>query len=520
MNPRPPYTARPTQPPATRCLWIAILLSLLGIAGPGGPAMIEGQLISPGKLTNAHVDLEGFRNCTQCHRQREKGISEDLCVACHTPLGERIEGRSGLHPEFVDEDCGSCHKEHIGRDADIVRFSTDDFEHERAGFELVEAHGSLTCAECHNRTLVRDPAVRRFKAAGGALDDTFLGLGTTCVACHVSDDPHDSQFQDDSCSDCHTQAEWEGADRYDHERSRYQLTGLHTQLECTSCHGLEAGVEGKPMLRFKPLSFGSCTSCHVDNHEGSMGADCTECHSTSGWNSIPRSAFEEGFDHGRTSFGLVGAHVELTCASCHQPSEESADRIQIQFVARSRAPSYPSPVVNHECLSCHVDRHEGVFEDPSDYSECMTCHSEHAWTPSTFDLFRHDSTAFPLSGAHLAVQCASCHGGVRELEPWNFVLGTPTCAQCHETDDPHAGQFEGRACTECHSDDSFRIEEFDHSRTAYELDGAHADLSCVNCHVTETENGRLTLVRYLPLPTDCNGCHLDRESVSWEGRRE
>ena len=485
------------------------LLILAGVTATA-PVAAGAQLISPGKLTTAHADLEGLRNCTQCHERRQKGAADGLCRSCHVALDTRITSEAGLHSQYTDQQCADCHKEHIGREADIVRFQEASFAHDAVGYGLEGAHGSLTCSDCHNRTLIRDPVVRRFKAAGGALDATFLGLATSCVACHGSSGPHNRQFEDRGCEACHTQDDWEGADLYDHDNARFRLTGLHETAQCASCHREERGASEGAFQRFRPLTFGTCTACHEDTHLGSMGTVCTTCHSTAGWDRIPRSEFEEGFDHARTAFELVGVHAEVDCSSCHQPPDAGTDQISIRFSSRRRTSSYPAPLVEDGCLSCHLNRHEGEFEDASSAFECGACHTDYAWTPSTFDLFRHEQTSFELQGAHLAVSCASCHVPEWPTQAgWRFSLGTPNCTQCHQEDDPHGGQFEERACTACHSEETFRIAEFDHDATGYMLEGAHLDAACESCHLSETTSDGGPAVRYRPVPRECESCHGD-----------
>ncbi|MEZ4415530.1 MAG: cytochrome c3 family protein [Gemmatimonadota bacterium] len=480
--------------------WVALVASA---------APVSAQLISPGKLTDAHASLEGIRNCTQCHELRQKGISRSLCLDCHEPLAARISGDKGFHARLDEQDCGVCHKEHAGREADIVRFDTDGFAHAReVGFELEGAHGTLECTKCHNRDLVQDVRVRRFKAAQGAgLDHTFLGLGTECLSCHRSDDPHDGQFGDRTCTDCHGQEEWEGAVGFDHDDARFKLTGLHRQVECVDCHPSEPWSGSAQRLRFRPLSFGTCLDCHEDNHDGAMGAECTKCHGTQGWDRISRNQFEGDFDHASTGFELVDAHAGLECMNCHRPAPESRDRIAIQFAARTRMATYPRPVVDRECLSCHVDQHGGEFAEPPAATDCTSCHDQTAWLPSEFDLFRHQETAFPLVGAHLAVECSGCHVPDDGAEHLRFDMGERTCAQCHVDDDPHEGQFEGRACTDCHNENAFVVPGFDHDQTSYPLDGAHRDLACASCHLQEEAPDGRAFIRFRPLASECRDCH-------------
>ena len=81
------------------------------------------------------------------------------------------------------------------------------------------------------------------------------------------------------------------------------------------------------------------------------------------------------------------------------------------------------------------------------------------------------------------------------------------CLDCHAPDDPHADQFTGRRCESCHGTRTFRIPDFDHQRTDYELDGAHIGLACVECHQSEPAPGGGQMTRYRPLGTECADCH-------------
>ena len=63
-----------------------------------------------------------------------------------------------------------------------------------------------------------------------------------------------------------------------------------------------------------------------------------------------------------------------------------------------------------------------------------------------------------------------------------------TCEGCHE--DTHAGQFRtgdqpAKACTTCHTTEQWKIEQFDHDKTRYPLEGAHMKLECAKCHPSE-----------------------------------
>jgi hypothetical protein len=292
---------------------------------------------------------------------------------------------------------------------------------------------------------------------------------------------------------------------FDHAATRYPLTGRHASVQCAACHQ-SAGESSAPLYR--PLAFGSCTSCHQDPHEGAMRERCESCHSVTGWERVDRSALERRFDHASTRFDLIGRHAELTCASCHDAGAAARlEGIRIQFVAGTARRAYPRPRTG-TCLSCHLDPHEGVFDARPGGADCAGCHGEHGWLPASYDLERHDrDVTFALEGAHRTVACADCH----RTQSGALVFRPPSaaCSDCHASDDPHAGQFADRACSSCHTQESFRVPAFDHARTRFPLDGVHREVACAGCHVTEAGVGGQALVRYSPLGTACRDCHAE-----------
>ncbi|MEE8191516.1 MAG: hypothetical protein V3T74_02145, partial [Gemmatimonadales bacterium] len=450
---------------ALACLWLVL---------SGTPQEARAQIISPGKLSEAHGHLEGMKNCTNCHELRKPGINSDRCLGCHEPLQKQLGRGRGFHAGVADRNCAACHKEHFGRDFDLLRFDTNGFDHDDAGFELVESHAAAGCRDCHSPALVSDPGVRVFKARHDALVRTFLGLGTTCLSCHRRDDPHGEQFSGRECHDCHTQSAWEKAELFDHNRTRYRLTGLHRRAACEDCHKPLASPSGAHDLQYVGLAFRGCASCHRDVHRGAMDRACSGCHTTRGWHRINRSTFEGQFDHNSTDFRLIGAHAEIECDACHGSSPAADEWLRIRFAARTRDYTYPVPVAA-DCLSCHRDYHERAFEDTPGGTLCENCHSQRKWMPTSYDIERHNrETEFALTGAHLAAPCFRCHENTelgRESSEYRFT--STDCASCHRGDDPHGTQFEADPCTECHDTASFEIAVFDHDATRYPLDGAH-----------------------------------------------
>jgi predicted CXXCH cytochrome family protein len=484
-----------------------------------------------------------MRNCTECHVLRQRGASNSLCLSCHVPLKSRIAANRGYHAAVRAKACGSCHKEHLGTAARVTRFDTAAFQHAETGFELKGGHVEAGCRECHVPERITAADIRTVKGSPGYLHRTFLGVGTGCSNCHRTESPHGRQFGARGCADCHDERNWNSAPRFDHSKTKYALTGTHKRVECKGCH---TGASPESM-RWAPLRFGACTDCHRDPHAGKMTGGCTSCHSPDGWRRFDSQAVERKFDHSRTRFPLRGSHAKVKCSGCHS-AQQDRRVIAIEFAANTAGFTYVRPVVEN-CASCHVDPHPERLRMVAGPRSCASCHTEQNWTPTTYDMARHNKLPdFPLRGAHAVVNCQSCHGGpapgnafvlprtacrschVKD-DPHKGVYGLRDCGQCHRTtdfkdtffdhagargaactnchrgDDPHAGQFRNVGCDRCHVTTTFRIERFDHRATRYPLDGKHVRVSCASCHRPESAPSGRTFTRYKPLATTCSACH-------------
>ena len=137
--------------------------------------------------------------------------------------------------------------------------------------------------------------------------------------------------------------------------------------------------------------------------------------------------------------------------------------------------------------------------------ECGQCHTVAGFTPATFGVAEHATTAFGLDGRHVATRCSGCHTKAR---PWlDLRVGKRACLECHAN--PHGTQFAkemaGGGCASCHTTADWHQARIDHS--TWPLVGAHQRTACTACHGEQTVGA--PPAAYRGIPRDCEGCHDD-----------
>jgi len=225
------------------------------------------------------------------------------------------------------------------------------------------------------------------------------------VSCHQQNynnakDHVASNFPTD-CTQCHNNSDWNDA-TFDHNATNFPLTGAHVATECSACH--TDGYVGTST---------SCSSCHSGNYNATtnpnhsslgISTSCQDCHTTNpDWKP---AAFSTHNDY----YALNGAHAAVfsDCYLCH-----AGDYTNTQ----------------NTCFGCHSNDYNNTT-DPAHATaqfstDCLTCHTENAWKPSTFD---HDSQYFPIySGEHKGEwnNCSDCH-----TQASNYAVFS--CLNCHE----------------------------------------------------------------------------------------
>lgn len=428
------------------------------------------------------------------------GLAYDDCRDCHE---DPHQGRLG-------ERCLNCHLDGTWRVAAGVD-GAGRIDHDRTRYPLRGKHIDVACERCHPHD------------SRGLLVSTGL-LFSRCDDCHR--DAHQDQFfhnRERDCEACHELVGFTPAKftEEDHARSRYPLEGAHRAVPCSRCHAAkpdaDTSKEAIPPLPEQPprtrrlatqqISFGehsleSCETCHGDPHaaqfqtEG-ISTECTECHTLGSFSEL-------SFDHAAV-YPLVDKHAHARCADCHprDPTLGTARSRILPWLKHVEQATGGAPVrysgVSQVCRDCHRDPHLGQFE-PLPQGDCERCHDI-----ETFDIagtYDHNTTQFPVGGAHRDLECSLCHPKT-EVAPGlaavRYVAVPRKCEDCHT--DPHGGAFrseyEQDDCAACHNEKSWHQVEFDHALTGFELGVEHRFVACAACHGAEAA------------PRECVRCHDD-----------
>ena len=280
----------------------------------------------------------------------------------------------------------------------------------------------------------------------------------TCTACHRGQ-PR-SQTQDQQlCLDCHREISAQVTAKKGHH-GRVLLAD--EKARCANCHREHSGsVWPERMIQFPASTQRTFRPLHeratgfvLDGKHGEL--DCEGCH-------------DRKRPSGRTTFwGLSGR-----CGSCHA----------------AQAPHGPAKSKNPDCRSCHQTQGWTSLLDP--------LHFDH-----------QQQTAFPLRGAHVRVDCKSCHLSEKAQHQGVprgplFVMSRARvndCRSCHAKQSPHGGSYGPRLCKSCHAPErGFAARTFRHGEeTGFALMGKHAQTACSICHRRELHE--------TPSPR-CESCH-------------
>ncbi|HLK34452.1 MAG TPA: hypothetical protein VKT29_15260, partial [Terriglobales bacterium] len=400
-------------------------------------------------LTGGHANLA----CSQCHLNGNFTLAATTCSNCHMADFQKTNNPSHAAAGFPTT-CQTCHN--------TTSWLNVTFNHAITGWPLTGGHANVPCAQCH-------------------VNGNFKSTSTVCSSCHMADfqkttNPnHPASGFPTTCNTCHNTTSWQNV-TFDHSTTGFPLTGAHATVPCSQCH-----VNNNFNLKTT-----ACSSCHMTDYQktnnpnhaaAGFPTDCSVCHSTASWANAK-------FDHSATGFPLTGAHATLQCQSCH---------VGGQFTN-----------LNPACVSCHLKDFQGT-NNPNHTAagfpqQCQVCHNTTAWIPASFN---HNTTGFPLTGAHVNVPCASCHINGQ-------FAGTPTdCYSCHKADyqnttDPnHVAAAFPTTCALCHNTTSWSGATFNHTWFPI-YSGTHAGVwsTCGDCHTNSSNYAAFS----------CINCHTHSQA--------
>lgn len=288
-------------------------------------------------LLGKHIKTE----CKECHKSQLFKEAPKDCYSCHK--------KDDKHENTLGTKCEDCHAE---RD---WKTTAGRFDHNKTKFALRNAHAAskVKCADCHTKGL-----------------KDFRNTAMECIACHKKDDKHEGS-QGKECEQCHGDKDWK-VTLFNHDKTRFPLTGRHNGLECKGCHETK---------RFKDTKR-ECIACHLkdDEHKAKLGVKCETCHNARHWKSWD-------FNHDKkTKYPLTGSHIKVKCEACHT---------QAAPVNKAIAE------VGQRCVDCHSkdDVHDGQFG-----RRCEQCHSTGRWlqVDKTFSLGSDPVDILNGQFAHLA----------------------------------------------------------------------------------------------------------------------
>lgn len=352
-------------------------------------------------LTGEHITTE----CIDCHANGYAG-TPTICFECHTPDYNQTTNPNHVLID-ISNDCETCHTTAPGWQPALFDIHNDYYV-------LTGGHLTPLCVDCHI--------------------DGYTVTPTTCFECHTevynqTTQPNHVEIGfTTECEECHTTAPGWTPTTYNHDEF-YPLTGAHITTLCIDCHS--QGYEGTPNTCFECHESDFNQTTNPNHLDTGLSNECQECHTTNpGWTPATFA------DH-NNFYVLAGAHALIAndCNACHNGNYNNTP---------------------NTCVGCHLDEYNQTTNPPhasAQFStDCLLCHTEVAWEPSTFD---HDNQYFPIySGKHEGEwnMCSECH-----TIPNNYELFS--CIDCHEhnkidMDDKHKDVadyvYNSDACFECH----------------------------------------------------------------------
>ncbi len=434
------------------------------------------------QLLGRHTEIAS--DCASCHNGNYTA-TQNQCVECH-----QNSYNAAVNPNHIaaglSTECSTCHNAN--------GWAPSTFDHSTTGFTLIGSHQPLQCSGCHS--------------------GTTTGLTSDCVSCHLTDynqaANHTAQSYPTNCEQCHNSVNWNEA-TFNHQNTSFPLTGAHINTTCQSCH--QSGYTNTPT---------DCLSCHQTDYNNTTNPNhvsenistiCVDCHSTTAWQPAT-------FDHQNTSFPLTGAHINTTCQSCHQSGYTNTPTdcfaCHTTDYNNTTNPNHIAANFPTTCVDCHSTTawEPATFDHDNQYfpiysgshngewNQCSECHT----TPNNYSLFScidcHEHNRTDMDQDHLGVNgyvynslnCYDCHpdGNDRPMMFDHSMTEFPLtgahinveCAQCHTSNQDRIST----ECVACHMQDYLKTVNPNHQSTGISTD-------CISCHKTNNWNSAFKILQ-------------------------
>jgi rare lipoprotein A (peptidoglycan hydrolase) len=298
---------------------------------------------------------------------------------------------------------------------------------------------------------------------------------------------------------------------FDHVKTGFVLTGVHSSQRCESCH-INGIFKGTPR---------DCTVCHTSG--GRLAAanvikpqthfvtqlPCESCHNTATFsgtkfNHVGIAPNSCGTCHnGTTTTGKPSSHIPTIapCGTCHTTTA---------WVPTIK-PDHSGFTAATICSTCHNGT--TATGKPGNHisttANCITCHSTRAWLP----VARPDHSGFTV-----ATNCGSCHNGMQATgKPATHIPTAVNCISCHSATAPafkpsiwnHTQMPVTNQCSTCHSGSYPPADGKTANHIPYQVLAGVAITNCDTCHKSGYASWNPGLFHSnVSVSTQCATCHL------------
>lgn len=420
------YFKRPT--PLKRAkFWLSLVLPLLALLWIVDKSISrDSRVYSSGRLSRAHAVLE--KDCEACHARIPREFSAKanmfLCLNCH-------DGPMHHLPDYSQNDCTSCHREHRGR----IYISAADTE---------------SCALCHSNLRAHRGGsnfandIRTFEDGHpefGALRPAGTGPASDPATVKVNHAIHMKPIRGPSgtlvnleCGNCHHPTAVAPSLTYSDAGYRAAAVSYKNSDEFlpASTESLKPPkpITGRELMA--PVKFAdACAACHLLTFD---------------------ERFDEGVPHDKPEVVHGFLIKEFQQYFAAHPGEARIQRdpgrdlsgqplppqIRVltpaQWVAERTADA-EELLWRKTCKQCHAL----TTSQSSALPQVVPANVRTQWMPHA--RFDHD--------AHRGFSCVSCHAkALTSTESSDILLpGIATCKTCHAPGPAHADS----RCSECHT---------------------------------------------------------------------